>query len=189
MEVLRREGHRLQGCRKVEGRATSLFDPRVDGLLGELHSLGGAGGQALRPRQASGHTGLGDPHVKVRIVAGDGGTIAWPLAIGPMLAKRYLLTGDPVDAHEALRLGLVVETAPDGASCREAGMAWAQRLAAGAPQAVQYTKQAINAWIKETAGSAFDLSTALEITTFVTEDHAEALAALAEKREPRFTGR
>ena len=132
---------------------------------------------------------LGDPHVRVGIVAGDGGTIAWPLASGPMLAKRYLLTGDPVDAREALRLGLVVETAPDGSSCREAGMVWAQRLAAGAPQAVQYTKQAINAWIKETAGSAFDLSTALEITTFVTEDHAEALAALAEKREPRFTGR
>ena len=55
---------------------------------------------------------LGDPHVKVGIVAGDGGTIAWPLAVGPMLAKRYLLTGDPVDASEALRLGLVAETAP-----------------------------------------------------------------------------
>ena len=132
---------------------------------------------------------LGDPHVKVGIVAGDGGTIAWPLAVGPMLAKRYLLTGDPVDAAEALRLGLVAETAPDAESCRKAGLAWAHRLAAGAPQAVQYTKQAVNAWIKETAGTTFDLAAALEIATFATEDHAEALASLAEKRQPRFTGR
>ena len=106
-----------------------------------------------------------------------------------MLAKRYLLTGDPLDAADALRLGLVAETAPDAKSCRETGLAWAHRLAAGAPRAVQYTKQAINAWVKETAGTTFDLSTALEIATFATEDHAEALAALAEKRQPRFTGR
>ena len=106
-----------------------------------------------------------------------------------MLAKRYLLTGDSVDAAEALRLGLVAETAPDAESCRKAGLAWAHRLAAGAPQAVQYTKQAVNAWIKETAGTTFDLATALEIATFATEDHAEALSSLAEKRQPRFTGR
>jgi enoyl-CoA hydratase len=132
---------------------------------------------------------LGDPHVKVGLVAGDGGTIAWPLAIGPMLAKRYLLTGDPIDAQEAMRLGLVAETTTDARSCQEAAMAWAQRLAAGAPLAIQYTKQAVNAWIKETTGSTFDLSTALEIATFASDDHAEALNALANKRNPSFTGR
>ena len=132
---------------------------------------------------------LGDPHVRVGIVAGDGGTIAWPLALGPMLAKRYLLTGDPLTAADAERLGLVAETAPDAESCRAAGLAWARRLAAGAPQAVQFTKQAVNAWIKQTCGTAFDLSTALETVTFASEDFTEALAALTEKREPRFTGK
>jgi len=132
---------------------------------------------------------LGDPHVRVGIVAGDGGTIAWPLALGPMLAKRYLLTGDPLTAVDAERLGLVAETAPDAESCRAAGLAWARRLAAGAPLAVQYTKQAINAWVRQTSGSAFEHASALEIVTFGSDDHAEALAALAEKREPRFTGR
>jgi enoyl-CoA hydratase len=132
---------------------------------------------------------LGDPHVRVGLVAGDGGTIAWPLALGPMLAKRYLLTGDALTAADAERLGLVAETTPDAESCRAAGLAWAQRLAAGPPLAVQYTKQAINAWMKQTSWSAFEQASALEIVTFGSDDHAEALAALAEKRDPRFTGR
>jgi enoyl-CoA hydratase len=132
---------------------------------------------------------LADPHVRVGIVAGDGGTIAWPLALGPMLAKRYLLTGDPLTAADAERLGLVAQTTPDAESCRAAGLEWAERLAAGAPLAVQYTKQAINAWIKQTSGSAFEHASALEILTFDSDDHAEALSALSEKREPRFTGR
>ena len=50
---------------------------------------------------------IGDPHVKVGIVAGDGGTLAWPMAVGPARAKQYLLTGDPVAAEEAERIGLV----------------------------------------------------------------------------------
>ncbi|CAI8317122.1 MAG: Short-chain-enoyl-CoA hydratase [Acidimicrobiales bacterium AG-410-I20] len=131
---------------------------------------------------------LADPHVQVGIVAGDGGVIAWPLAIGPMLAKRFLLTGDPISAEEAVRIGLVAESTPDAKSCQAAGLAWAKRLAAGAPQAIQYTKQSVNAWIKQTAGPAFDLSTALETATFSSTDHKEALTALKEKRSPKFTG-
>ena len=132
---------------------------------------------------------LGDPHVKVGIVAGDGGTVAWPLAVGPQLAKRYLLTGDPVTAADAEKMGLIVESAPDPEACMAAGLAWAKRLAAGAPQAVQFTKQAVNTWIKQTCGPAFALSTAQETEPFASEDFHEALAALAEKREPRFTGK
>ena len=88
-----------------------------------------------------------------------------------------------------MRLGLVAETTPDAESCRAAGLAWAKRLAAGAPLAVQYTKQAINAWVRQTSDSAFEQASALEIVTFGSDDHAEALAAISEKRDPRFTGR
>lgn len=131
---------------------------------------------------------LADPHVKVGIVAGDGGTAAWPLAIGPMQAKRYLLTGDPVTAAEALRLGLVTEVVPDEEVDARA-LAFARRLAAGAPLAVQYTKQAVNQLVKTALNASFDLATALEIVTFRSEDHQEALAALREKRAPRYEGR
>lgn len=131
---------------------------------------------------------LADPHVKVGIVAGDGGTVAWPLAVGPMVAKRFLLTGDPVSAGEAERLGLVTATVSDG-DLRNTALAFARRLAAGAPLAVQGTKQAVNALVKESVGRAFDLATALEMGTFHSEDHREALVAITEKRPPNFSGR
>lgn len=131
---------------------------------------------------------IADPHVLVGIVAGDGGAAIWPLAVGPALAKQYLMTGDPVPAAEAYRIGLVNRVVPDDRLQDEA-MAFAQRLAAGAPLAVQYTKQAVNKVVKQALNTAFDTSTALEIVTFQSDDHREALAALREKRKPEFRGR
>jgi enoyl-CoA hydratase len=131
---------------------------------------------------------IADPHVRVGIVAGDGGTAIWPLAVGPARAKQYLLTGDPVPAVEAERIGLVNRVVPAADLDAEA-MAFAQRLADGAPLAVQYTKQAVNKLLKDALNVAFDTSTALEIVTFQSEDHREALSALREKRKPNFQGR
>lgn len=131
---------------------------------------------------------IADPHVRVGIVAGDGGAAIWPLAVGPARAKQYLMTGDPLDAVEAERLGLVNRVVPAAALADEA-LAFARRLAAGAPLAVQYTKQAVNKLVKDALNVAFDTSTALEIVTLQSEDHREALAAIREKRAPEFKGR
>jgi enoyl-CoA hydratase len=131
---------------------------------------------------------LADPHVRVGIAAGDGGTLIWPLVLGPARAKQYLLTGDPLSAAEAERLGLVNAVVPAG-ELQDTALAFARRLAAGAPLAIRYTKQAINAGIKAAASTAFDISTALEITTLRSEDHREALAAIREKRPPSFRGK
>ena len=131
---------------------------------------------------------LADPHVRVGIAAGDGGAAIWPLVLGPARAKQYLLTGDPLGAEEAARLGLVNRVVP-AAELEAEALAFAARLAAGAPLAVQYTKQAVNKLVKDALNVAFDISTALEIVTFQSEDHKEALAALREKRPPRFRGR
>jgi enoyl-CoA hydratase len=75
------------------------------------------------------------------------------------------------------------------AKLEDESLAFAQRLAAGAPLAVRYTKQAVNKLVKDALNVAFDTSTALEIVTFQSEDHQEALAAIREKRAPRFRGR
>ncbi len=131
---------------------------------------------------------IADPHVRVGLVAGDGGAVIWPLALGPARAKQYLLTGDRVSAAEAERIGLVNRVVPDAALEAES-FAFAKRLADGAPLAVQYTKQAVNKLVKDALNVAFDASTALEIVTFQSEDHREALAAIAEKRPPRYHGR
>ena len=131
---------------------------------------------------------LADPHVLVGIVAGDGGTAIWPLAVGPALAKEYLLTGDPIPADRAAQIGLVNHVVPD-AELGQAALDFATRLANGAPLAVQYTKQAVNKIVKDALNTAFDTSTALEIVTFQSDDHKEALAAIREKRTPKFKGR
>jgi enoyl-CoA hydratase len=130
---------------------------------------------------------ISDPHVRVGLVAGDGGVAIWPLLLGPARAKQYLLTGDSLDAAEAERIGLVNRVVPAAELDTEA-LAFARRLAAGAPLALRYTKLAVNKWIKDVANVAFDTSTALEIVTFGSRDHREALTALRERRPPRFEG-
>jgi enoyl-CoA hydratase len=131
---------------------------------------------------------LADPHVQVGIVAGDGGAVAWPLAVGPAVAKRYLLTGDAMTADEAARLGLITHGVPAD-HLQDEALAFAQRLAAGAPLAVRYTKLAVNQLVKQALATAFDYSTALEVLTFASDDHREALRALGAKQQPRFSGR
>ncbi|MGH3055952.1 MAG: enoyl-CoA hydratase/isomerase family protein [Gaiellaceae bacterium] len=131
---------------------------------------------------------IGDPHVRVGIVAGDGGVAIWPLALGPARAKQYLLTGDPLSAAEAERIGLINKVVP-AADLQTEAFAFAQRLAAGAPLAVRYTKLAVNKLVKDALNIAFDTSTALELLTFHSDDHREALAAIREKRTPKFHGR
>ena len=131
---------------------------------------------------------LADPHVRVGIVAGDGGAVVWPLVLGPARAKRYLMTGDTVAAADAERMGLVSAVVPAG-ELEEKTLEFARKLAAGAPLAVRYTKMAVNQLVKQALATAFDYSMALELVTFVSADHQEALTAIREKRQPSFQGR
>lgn len=129
-----------------------------------------------------------DPHVQVGLVAGDGGAAIWPLLLGPLAAKRHLMLGHPLTADEALRLGVASEVcAPE--SIATIAAAWADRLAAQPPLAVQGTKIAVNQQIKQALLTSFDVSTALEMTCFASQDHAEAVAAFVEKRTPSFEAR
>lgn len=129
-----------------------------------------------------------DPHVKVGLVAGDGGAAIWPLLLGPLAAKRHLLLGEPLTAPEALAQGVASEICP-AAQVHERAAHWARRLADGAPLAIRGTKAAVNAQVKRALLDSFDLSTALEIPCFTSADHAEAIAAIAQGRSPRFEGR
>ena len=83
--------------------------------------------------------------MRVGLVAGDGGTVAWPLAVGPARAKEYLLTGDPIRAVEAERIGLVNRVVPDD-ELDAAAPAFARRLAAGPPLAVRTRRRRSTSW-------------------------------------------
>ena len=98
------------------------------------------------------------------------------------------MTRDPVRAEDAHRMGLVNHVVPIE-ELDSAALEFAKRLAQGAPLAIRYTKQAVNKLVKDALNTTYDFSTALEIVTFHSEDHREALTALAEKRPPRFKGR
>jgi enoyl-CoA hydratase len=133
-------------------------------------------------------TKIGDPHVKVGIVAGDGGAVIWPQLIGFAKAKEFLMTGDLVEAREAERIGLINHCVPEAELDAKVD-ALAEKLLNGATQAIRYTKVAVNIQLKAIATAVMDASVAYETMTFFTNDHHEAVKAFQEKRKPRFTGR
>ena len=131
---------------------------------------------------------IGDPHVKVGLVAGDGGALMWPMLIGFQKAKELLFTGDNIDAKEATRLGLITYCVPDAElDARVYGLA--ERLLKGAPMALAGTKKAINHTLRNLALSTFEYGISLETQSHLSRDHAEAIDAFIEKRKPVFSGR
>mgnify|MGYP001282948884 CR=1 FL=1 len=130
---------------------------------------------------------IGDPHVRVGVVAGDGGAIIWPWLIGTAKAKEFLMTGDLVKADEAERIGLVNHVVPADQLIEKA-TAFATRMANGPRLAIRGTKASVNKILRDTVNLVLDTSLAIEKQCFHTEDHKEALRSFVEKREPKFTG-
>ena len=131
---------------------------------------------------------IGDPHVRVGVVAGDGGAVIWPWLVGAARAKEFLMTGDLLTAQEAERIGLINRVVPQD-KLMSTAMELATRLANGPTKAIRWTKVSVNKILRDTANLVLDTSLALEKHCFYTEDHKEAVRAFVEKREPKFTGR
>jgi enoyl-CoA hydratase len=132
---------------------------------------------------------LADTHVNVGLVAGDGGCLVWPQAVGMLRARRHLLTGDPLDAVTAFRLGAVTDLVDTPEQALPAARALADRMAANAPLAVQGTKRVLNRVSQQRAGEVVDLSLSYEEHTLGSDDLLEGIASFRERRAPRFTGR
>jgi enoyl-CoA hydratase len=131
---------------------------------------------------------IGDPHVRVGVVAGDGGAIIWPWLVGAARAKEYLMTGDLLTAQEAERIGLINRVVPPD-KLMSTAMEFATRLANGPTKAIRWTKVSVNKILRDTTNLVLDTCLALEKQCFYTEDHKEAISAFVEKREPKFKGR
>lgn len=136
---------------------------------------------------AAEHAKIGDPHVAIGLVAGDGGAVIWPQLIGFSRAKEYLFSGEPLLAPEAARIGLINHAVP-AADLDKAVEAYALKLASMPPRALQWTKASVNIALKQLAHSIMDASIAYELLSITTNDHRDAMAALSEKRKPDFTG-
>ncbi|MPZ22936.1 MAG: hypothetical protein GEU28_05215 [Dehalococcoidia bacterium] len=130
---------------------------------------------------------IGDPHVNVGLVAGDGGAVIWPLLIGVARAKEYLMTGKLITGKEAAQIGLVNHSAPAD-QLKDVTFEIARALAAQPPFAVRATKAAVNRVLRRQVLELMDICLAWEEMSMKMNDHREATSAFLEKRKPVFTG-
>jgi enoyl-CoA hydratase len=138
-------------------------------------------------RIASEAARFGQPEVNLGLIPGGGATQRLPRIVGTGAALRLILTGEPVDAAEALRLGLVEEvTAP--AECLPRAIAVAERIARNSPVAVAAAKRATRAALGLPLSAGLDLERAAFLSCFGAADRTEGIAAFLEKRLPDFPG-
>jgi enoyl-CoA hydratase/carnithine racemase len=131
---------------------------------------------------------IADWHVRMGIVAGDGGCYYWPLYVGLNKAKELIMTGDPVTGAEAERLGLVNHAVPQEDVMPKA-MEFAERLAGGPIQAISWIKTCMNKLAHQYIDMMAEVALARELLCFMySEDHKEAVNAFKEKRKPKYKG-
>ena len=131
---------------------------------------------------------LGQPEINLAILPGGGGTQRLPRLVGTGQAMRLVLTGEPIDAAEALRIGLVEMVVP-AAELRERVMEIAGRMATRSPVALQMAKAAVRAAAEMPLSAGLAYERELFVTCFASDDRTEGVTAFLEKREPAFRGR
>ncbi|MEO5898860.1 MAG: enoyl-CoA hydratase/isomerase family protein [Ilumatobacteraceae bacterium] len=139
-------------------------------------------------RIASDRAKFGWFFVRRGVVGTIGGTFILRQLVGLSKAFELTLTGDLVDAEEALRIGLVSRVVPQE-SLLEQAQAMARKIAAGPPLAQQAVKRAMHKGFEMPWHALGEYQQALGDVLWETADHMEGVNSFTEKREPRFTGR
>jgi enoyl-CoA hydratase len=176
------------GGRRLVQNILDVEQPIIGAINGDAVGLGATIALFCDVIVASEKARFGDPHVRVGIVAGDGGAVIWPLLIGPARAKEFLMRGHLVNGAEAAKMGLVNYAVPPEEVLPKA-RELAQELADGPTWAIRWSKLSVNKWLKDQVNLILDASLAYEMITFTTEDHKEAARAFVEKRKPKYQGR
>jgi enoyl-CoA hydratase/carnithine racemase len=126
--------------------------------------------------------------VKVGIVPGDGGAWLLQRIVGYSKACEMTFTGDSVDSRSALSCGLVSQVVPDE-QLLPAARALAQRIAVNPPHALRMSKRLMQEARHSRLDTVLQLSAAMQSLAHTTQDHAEAVDAILQKRSPDFVGR
>jgi enoyl-CoA hydratase len=131
---------------------------------------------------------LGFPDVAAGLMPMDGGTQRLPRLIGKGKALEMILGGQAIDAREAVVLGLVSQTVPEG-ELEEAAMTMARAMATKAPIALRYVKEAVNKGMDLTLDQGVRLEADLYFLIHTTADRTEGIRAFQQKRKPQFKGK
>jgi enoyl-CoA hydratase len=139
-------------------------------------------------RLASDTAQVGLPEVTLGIIPGWGGTQRLPRVVGPSMAKLLMMTGERIDAQEALRIGLVERVHPQ-AELLDAAKQLATKLAGLPPLSIAAIKQAVNRGLNMALDDANMYEASLFAEMTVTQDCKEGTRAFLEKRKPEWQGR
>jgi enoyl-CoA hydratase/carnithine racemase len=162
--------------------------PVVCAVQGKALSAGLELALACDVRVAAEDALLGLPETKLGLVPMGGGSQRLARLVGRGKALEMILSGEPVDAQEALRVGLVSAVTPRDKLAAEAE-AIAGRIAERGPIAVRYAKEAVRRGLEMPLEQALRYETDLTIILQTTEDRVEGVRAFLEKRSPKFKGR
>jgi len=173
-----------KGARDLVYNMINASKPIVSAMRGPAAGAGLTAGLLADISIASKTAKIVDGHTRLGVAAGDHAAIIWPLLCGMAKAKYYLLLCDAMSGEEAAEIGLI-SLAVEDEDLDDKALEVANRLAAGAPTAIRWTKYALNNWLRM-AGPTFDASLALEFLGFAGEEVKEGLASHLEKRPPQF---
>lgn len=177
----------VDGIQRIPRRLTLAEKPVVAAINGPAIGAGLDLACMCDLRLAARGAQFGSTFVKVGLVPGDGGAYFLARAVGFSRALELMLTGRLVDADEAERIGLVHRVvAPD--ELLSAAHALARELAALPAVAVRLTKRAAYRSYDLDVDAALEVAAAYQGISQNTADHREAVAAMLERRPPRFTG-
>ena len=154
------------------------------------YALGGGCELALACdiRIASDTAKFGQPELGLGIIPGAGATQRLPRIIGMGRAKHLILTGEIIDAKQALEIGLVTAVTPPG-QLQIRARELAKKILRQGPLAARLAKVALNASARVDLDSGLLIETLAQALCYGSEDKLEGTAAFLEKRKPKFTGR
>jgi enoyl-CoA hydratase len=182
------EQRAVYGRRRVYDAVAEFAKPLIVAVHG--HCLGGGCELALAcdVRVADRTARFAQAEIRLGLIPGAGGTQRLARLVGSGQAMRLALTGDPIDAEEAYRIGLVEVLTAEGKHV-DTALELAQRMARWSPVALSLVKAAVRQAFESPLSAGLAHEKELFLAAFASDDGREGVRAFLEKREPRFEGR
>jgi enoyl-CoA hydratase/carnithine racemase len=164
-----------------------LKQPVIAAIRGDALGPGLELALACDIRIGTENSSFGLPQIRQGTMPADGGTQRLPRLVGRGKAMQMVLTGEPIDAEEACRLGLIQRIVPP-TSLMPTATEMARDMAEKSPLSLSYAKEALHKGLDLTLDQGIKMELDLYLLLFSTTDRIEGITAFKEKRKPAFEG-